>query len=169
MALFDASAIQGTPPELSVKLNIKVYDRVPLPGVQAAQRTFTFDFKVKFHGGKVVAVNQTIDAAGVPIRVQQVVISHWATRVIFGFDPPYDDSKYRPALHSFLLPAGSSSVEGTSVFYGDFTNNPGQWTLTISELIFFQGLPPGVDLGVPENENGQIRPQGTWVIHFYVP
>jgi hypothetical protein len=170
VAAFDASAVQGSPTALKVRMLISLSDSVPVPQAgQATSGIFAFDFKAKLHPGKVVNVGQTLNAAGVSITLEQLVISHWATRPVFRFDPPYDNREYRPALVASMVPAGGSPVDISGLFYGDFTSQTGEWTLTINEMVFFRGLPPGVDIGVPKDENGQIRPKGPWVFHFNVP
>jgi len=155
---YDASIITGTPTELNLTLKVGTIvfsgitdEATPVPG------PFIFSFSVPFHAGKVIGVNETVEASGVPITLEQVVITPWATRVDFNFYPHYDG----PSIVSLMLPSGNSEDMsmskdmGTSLLLcycnGDFTNESGEWTIKINDL----GSPP--------------TRIGPWVFHFKVP
>ncbi len=174
VAVFDTSAIQGTPSELSVKLTVRVFDSVPIPDTQPVQRTYTFDFKVKFHPAKVVTIDQTVHASVVPVSVDQAVIGLWATRIRFHFDPPFDGPYWPAPLVSLTTPDGTvtecaMSNASDMYFFGDFTSQEGEWTFNIDEMVIRGDLPPGVEVPESAYQNGQIRLHGPWPLHFTVP
>jgi hypothetical protein len=186
VATFDASPIHGSPATINVRLPINVYDRVPIPEAgQAKQQTFTFDFSITFHEGKTVTPAQTVEAAGVPITLEEVVITPWATRAVFSFDPPYDSIDNRPMLKVTVTPPGgpvTESYEGRNreastwqYFYDNFSSQTGEWTVVIDELLF-----PSVNTEWTEEEvNGQKvligkggdpnTLSGPWIFKFNVP
>lgn len=172
IASFDASALEGSPSELSLRLETSVGDWA-IPGEdQASVGHFKFDFNVPFHAGKIIDVGQTVEAAGVPITLEQVVVSPWATRSVFSFSAPYD-SKNRPwPIVSLMLPSGeteNSSFGGTSgdYFNRDFTGQSGEWTITIKELVF--PPEPGSQTAGTHPASDTKRLAGPWVFHFQVP
>jgi hypothetical protein len=186
VSVWDASQIEGAPSEINIKLPINVYDRVPIPEAgQATQQTFNFEFKINFHSGKTITPKQTVEAAGIPITLEEVVITPWATRVEFSFAPPYDTIDSRPILKTTISPPGSpvtESYEGRDkegatwqYFYDNLTTQTGEWTITIDELNF-----PSVNTEWSEIEtNGQKvlvgkggEPEkitGPWIFKFNVP
>lgn len=176
IAVFDASSIGGRPSELDLTLETSVADS-PMFGEQASVGPFTFDFRVPFHAGKVIEIGQTVEAAGVPIKLEQVVVSPWATRAVFGFAPPYDGSKDRPSLITSLQPAGDDfkncslgrvlAASSAEFFVGDFTTQPGEWTITVKELVF-PPEPSGQKAGThPASDTKRLA--GPWVFRFQVP
>jgi hypothetical protein len=182
LAMFDTSSVEGSPAELSVTLPILVYDRVPVPEAgPATLRTFTFDFKIRFHAGTIVDVNQTVVASGVAVTLGQIRIAPWETRVSFIIGPPYDDPNDRPWPKTTISSPGVKSAEATSGkaewqdFYGDFSDKAGEWTVTVSELNLGMVNVEWTEVDV----NGQkVRVgkggepntlAGPWVFHFTVP
>lgn len=185
IAVFDASSLTEEPATISLHLETGV-DEPPVQGVfQTRIGPFVFDFNVPFNSGKVINVGQTAEVAGVKIGFERVIISPWATRAVFQFYPPYDDGC--TPIASLQLPDGVS-VEGSfggvsdepsayeDYFTGDFTNQHGEWTVIISELV----LPPTDDAEWTEVEiEGQKvfvgkgsdakRMVGPWVFHFEIP
>ncbi len=177
---FDASSVKRAPSGLSLRLETSVADSV-VPGEdQTSVGPFIFDFKVPFHSGKVIHIGQTVEAAGVPITLEQIVISPWATRAVFSFSPPYDDRKNTPLLITSLKPAGGDSMKSSigrvketsseQYFNGDFTGQPGEWAVTVSELVFREpAVKPGSQEGGTHPESDRKRLAGPWVFHFQVP
>lgn len=174
---FDAASIKGTPSELNLRLTTSVADS-PIPGEnQASAGPFTFDFKVPFHAGNVIKVGQTVEAAGVPIKLEQVVISPWATRAVFSFSPPYDNIRNRPLLVTSLQPAGGDSrnsglgktqeASSAEFFIGDLTGKSGEWTVTVKELVF--PPEPGSQKAGTHPASDTKRLAGPWVFHIQVP
>ena len=156
--VYDASEITGNPTELNLVLKAGTFI---FPGINGETTQppgpLVFNFTVPFHAGKTIEVNQTIETAGIPITLERVVITTWATRADFNFYPHYDG----PSAVSLKLPSGNSENAtlgknmGTPLlqryFYRDFTNESGEWTIEIADL----GSPPS-----------QFGP---WVFHFQVP
>lgn len=177
---FDASSVKGAPSGLSVRLETSVADSA-VPGEdQTSVGPFIFDFKAPFHSGKVIHIGQTVEAAGVPVTLEQIVISPWATRAVFSFSPPYDDRKNTPLLITSLQPAGGDSMKSSigrvketsseQYFNGDFTGQPGEWAVTVSELVFREpAVKPGSQEGGTHPESDRKRLAGPWVFHFQVP
>jgi len=91
---FDPSSIKGTPSELNLTLETSVGDSVSgqTPG-QASVGPFKFDFSIPFHPGKVIEIDQTVETAGVPVTLKQVVISPWAARAVFSFALPPEEEQ----------------------------------------------------------------------------
>ena len=177
---FDASSVKGAPSELSLRLETQVADSA-VPGAdQTLVGPFKFDFNLPFHSGKVIYIGQTVEAAGVPVTLEQVVISPWATRAVFSFSPPYDDRKNTPLLITSLQPAGGDSMKSSlgrvketsseQYFNGDFTGQPGEWAVTVSELVLREpAVKPGSQEGGTHPESDRKRLAGPWVFHFQVP
>ncbi|MDD5537379.1 MAG: DUF4179 domain-containing protein [Candidatus Omnitrophica bacterium] len=174
---FDASSIKGASSQLGLRLETSVADS-PIPGEnQASIGPFIFDFKVPFHAGKVISINQTVEAAGVPVTLERVIISPWATQAVFSFYPPYDNILDRPLLVASVQPAGGDSVNSglgktqeaasAEFFIGDLTAKSGEWTITVKELVF----PPK-----PTGQKTEVHPAsdtkrlaGPWFFQFQVP
>ena len=113
---FDAAPVQGTPEELDLRLEMEVVkfalppaalepsptpesppaeppmvvvlEPLPTPEEEAIVGPFTFDFSVPFIPGRVAEVNQTVEVAGVPVRLERVVVTPSETRAYLRFDPP---------------------------------------------------------------------------------
>ena len=141
---FDSSLIQGSPQELNLRLETQVSEFSIPVGNESLTLTgpFIFEFSVPFHAGKIVSVEQTVDAAGMPVTLEQVVVAPWAIKAIFSLSDE-TESRYCPIaslkLHngdsknySFSKAAKMSSYQ---YFIGDSTGQPGEWTVVISGLV----------------------------------
>ena len=157
---FDTSSLKDVPSELSLILEADVADSPIIGESQTMAGPFRFEFDVPFHAGKSIDIGQTIEAAGVPVTLQQVVISPWGVRAVFQ-NSEGDD--YSPIV-SLILPNGdqvngalSKHMETSIVHYsmGDFMGQSGEWTMIVSELVSF--------------DTPQQRLSGPWVFHFDVP
>jgi hypothetical protein len=157
---FDTSSLKDVPSELSLILDVDVADSPIFGESKTLAGPFRFEFDVPFHAGKSINIGQTVEAAGVPVTLEQVVISPWGARAVLQL--PNGD-KYMPIV-SFNLPNGDSvngvfskHMEASIVQYftGDFTGQVGVWTMNVSEL---------VSADMP-----QQRLTGPWVFHFDVP
>ena len=192
---FDASVVEGKPESLHLHLTMHlvklvsveaVTPTVPLPepsepGVIVAQAQtlreemvgapFTFDFSVPFIPGQTVEVQQTVEAAGVAMKLERVAITPSETRAILCFEPPDDvewtlladlDAGDGGALHGGVVGRldDVSGQECHRVSYMEsLTGKSGEWTLTVTELV-------GTDLSqIPSK---QIRLAGPWVFRFRV-
>lgn len=146
--------------------------------IQSSVGPFTFDFKLPFHAGKVIDVNQTVEAAGIPVTLERVIVSPWATQAIFGFSPPYNDIKNRPLMIASVQPAGANPVNSgmgktkeeasAEYFIGDLTGKSGEWTLTIKELVF-PPEPSGQGKVEVHPASDTKRLAGPWIFQFQVP
>jgi len=111
---FDAAPVEGAPAELDLRLVMEVVEALPpdafklpptpdsppaeppdsmvmeaLPAPEGAiVGTFAFDFSVPFIPGRVAEVNQTVEAAGVAVRLERVVVTPSETRAILCFERP---------------------------------------------------------------------------------
>ncbi len=159
---FDTSSLKDVPSELSLILEADVADS-PITGEsQTLAGPFRFEFDVPFHAGKSIDIGQTVEAAGVPVTLEQVVISPWGARAVL--QSP-NGNKYMPIV-SLTFPNGDSvngifskhmELSFVQYFMGDFTEQSGEWTMNVSELVL-------VNVDTP-----QQRLAGPWVFHFDVP
>jgi hypothetical protein len=194
---FDAAAVEGAPAELDLRLVVEVTELVlptdtegpsPTPAGSPAKPgepiavelepmppgdtvgTFTFDFSVPFIPGRVAEVDQTVEAAGVAVTLQRMVVTPSETRATLRFDPPGDVETRWTSIVKLKAPG---DVRSRSRFYSVADDSPvhtygflaplydrrGEWTLTVNELV-------GTEL-VPPYEN--VRLTGPWVFRFRVP
>ena len=191
---FDAAAVIGVPKELDLRLVMEAEELVlPLdaPGLSptssdspaeppesmvvelqpmpegATVGPFTFDFSVPFIPGHAIEVQHTVEAAGVAVRLERIVVTPSETRAFLCFDPPDGDGKeWIPIV---TLDAADESVatvyetgeEGcySCDFFVPLCDQRGEWTLTVTELVGFDLTPPW----------GQTRLAGPWVFRFRVP
>jgi len=159
---FDTSSLKDVSSELSLILETEVADLPVIGKSQTLAGTFKFEFIVPFHSGKSINIGQTVEAAGVSVTLDKVVISHWGARAVLQL--PNGD-KYAPIV-SLAFPNGDS-VNGVfskhmdasmvNYFTGDFTGQSGVWTMNVSELVL-------VNTDTP-----QQRLAGPWVCQFDVP
>jgi hypothetical protein len=200
---FDAAPVEGVPTELDLRLEMEVEELVlppsapelspipdsppaeppdsmvvvleplPAPAPEAIVGPFTFDFSVPFIPGQTVEVQQTVEAAGVAVRLERVVVTPSETRVILCFEPPDGDSKDWVPITTLDTGNGqelsggvSSQLSGTSeeicyrdIYLDALTGRSGTWTLTVTELVGFDLVRPGE----------QTRLAGPWVFRFVVP
>jgi hypothetical protein len=188
IAAFDAASLNGEPSTINLHLETRV-NEPPVQGVfQPSTGPFVFDFDVPFNAAKVIGVGQTAEASGATIGLEQVVISPWATRAELTFYSPYDGPNSCVPVVSLQLPSGVSEAESyghvsndsssgyLDYFTGDFTEQHGEWTIVVSELV----LPSSADADWTEVEiDGQKvligkgsdaeRLIGPWVFHFEIP
>ena len=133
--------------------------------------TFEFEFTVPFISGRVVEVHQTVEAAGIFVTLERLVMIPSETRAILSYDPPHAEIS-RTALAE-LDPSGGASIEASQVwdldprtsvfsFREDLSNAHRRWTLTVTELVDFVKQPV---LG----QIHQTRVAGPWVFRFEVP
>lgn len=173
IAAFNSSAIQAIPSELNLKLEIQVAE-VSMFGVQ--QRLtgpFILKFSLPFNTGNVVEVNQTVEAAGIPITLEKVEISPWVTQVVVQFHPPYDSNNHPVPIITLELPAGNPDSKGFMTtpsgqyFLGDFTSEHGEGIVTIRELV----LPPDKSIQQPGTHpaSDTERVTGPWIFRFQIP
>ena len=181
IAAFDASMIKGMPAELSLRLETSIAESPIFGENQALTGPFIFEFSVPFHSGKVIDVEQTVEEAGVSITLEDVVISPWATRATFRFQS--QDNTFSPIV-SLELPNGDIKnvsfgkyleTSSAQYFSGDFTNEHGDWTVVISELVFHPDVTKATEVpgsggkaftGKAEDTK---RLAGPWIFHFQVP
>jgi hypothetical protein len=170
---FDASSLEGNPSELNLTLETSVADAATTGESttmgKATIGPFKFDFSIPFHAGKVIEVSQTVEAAGVPVTLERVVISPWTTRAVFSFDlPPEEDQSGCIPTVSLEFPSGKtqnfnfvfgggSKSSFAQYFVGDFSGEQGTWNVVISNLNIDRGYGEGEELA------------GPWVFHFDVP
>jgi hypothetical protein len=161
---YDASSLKGDPSELGLILETGIEFPIGFPvegRAEVNKRLFKFEFDVPFHAGKTIDIGRTVEAAGVPVTLEQVTISPWGVRAVF---QNTDGDDYSP-IEALTLPDGSEvkgslgTRRGTSIvqyLMGDFTGQVGEWTMTVSELVFH-------NVGEP-----QVRLSGPWEFHFDV-
>jgi len=167
---FDASTLKDVPSELNLILEVSVADLPMIGESKTLAGPFRFEFDVPFHFGKSIDIGKTVEAAGIPITLEQVTISHWGVKALF--QSP-DGDKYMPIV-SLTLPNGNSAggviskhteVSIVQYFTGDFMRQSGEWTVTVKELVF----PPESPTAGTHPESDTMRLAGPWVFHFDVP
>jgi hypothetical protein len=133
---------------------------------------FILKFSVPFLRGKMIDIDQTVKAVEVPITLEKVIISPWATRATFKFESA---NKYTPIV-SLHLPDGDSRhalltrEKGTlseQFIVGDLTDKHGQWELRIEEVMIMPDTgeqQPGTH---PASDTRRIS--GPWIFRFQVP
>jgi hypothetical protein len=193
---FDAAPVEGAPTELDLRLEMEVVEALPpdafelpptpdsppaeppiavellpLP-VGAIVGPFTFDFSVPFVPGRVAKVNQTVEAAGVAVCLERVVITPSETRAYLRFDPPGGAGIDWTPIAVLKAPGDEKSQNYFAYalnddppvypygFLAPLYDRQGEWILTVTELV-------GADLAQPGGED--IRLAGPWVFRFRVP
>lgn len=186
VAAFDASVVEGAPEELNLRFETTVGDSPTVAGSSTTWGPFVFNFTLPFHVGKTVIVEQTTEAAGVPITLEKVVITPAATGAVFLFHDEYADNRKRPMTISSLQPSAGSTddpnsggVHASSTYFpegytldtfpGDFTDRSGEWTLTITELVFVPRRPAGQTGDFGGKASDVKRLAGPWIFRFEVP
>jgi len=215
---FDASAVEGTPERLHLHFTVHLVKLVPVeqspvpptiplpepsePGViiapaqtlgeEVVSGPFTFDFSVPFIPGQTVEVQQTVETAGVAMKLERVVITPSETRAFLCFEPP-DDIEWTLLADldagdgrepfgvtvSRLDDAGREDCHRVS-YMEALTGRSGEWMLTVTELVGedIEGLESYIarqaDSGVvtmdaAEAAKFQTRLAGPWVFRFRVP
>ena len=197
VASFDAAVVQGAHEALHLCLVMDVETYVvptpmpPTPDVYEDRGSpdpivpvttagpFTFDFSVSFTPGHALEVQQTVEAAGVAVKLERVVITPSETRAYLCFDPPDGESEdwwptvswstaggqiygAGPGFHDQqVVTLGSARTmvnrngEGrySCSVLASLDDQSGEWTLTVTEL----------------GQGEQTRLAGPWVFHFRVP
>jgi hypothetical protein len=191
---FDAAIVEGSPEALDLRLVMEVEELVlpsdapepsptsagspaepPEPMVVALQPMsegtivgpFTFDFSVPFIPGHAIEVQHTVEAAGVAVKLERIVVTPSETRAFLCFEPPHGDGKeWTPIVtlgtaDEIVAMVNETGEEGcySCDFFALLHNRRGEWTLTVSELVGFDLAPPWE----------QTRLAGPWVFHFRVP
>jgi hypothetical protein len=195
---FDAAVVEGTPAELDLRLVVEVRERVlptDMPGTSPAPAgspaeppepmvvelepmpqgaivgTFTFDFSMPFIPGRVTEVNQTVEAAGVAVRLERVVVTSSETRAYLCFDAPGEvETRWTPiallkapgdekSQNYFAYSVNAASPVYACGFLAPLYDRRGEWTLTVTELVGTELVPPHED----------VRLAGPWVFRFRVP
>ena len=166
---FDASKITGSPSKLSLTLKID-YARFPADNPDEINQNpigpFIFNFNLPFHTGKIIDINRTVEAAGIPVTLEKVVISPYETRAVFQILPSEKVQDKLVPVVSIIMPSGISVDAGSSFsldpvyqtfFTGDYTGEHGAGTLTLKEMVFRAG------------SGGVQRLSGPWIFHFNIP
>lgn len=138
-------------------------------------KPFVFDFSVPFIPGRVANVQQTARAAGVVVELEQVVVTPSETRVALCLDLPEGPYEAWSPIATLYTESGQSyDVTYERVKDGkqndgricshlgllaSLYNDPGEWTLVVTELVGFDRDPP----------YEQTRLSGPWTFRFQVP
>jgi hypothetical protein len=216
---FDAASVEGAPAELDLQLVMEleksvlppgalelpptsdsppaetpmvvVLEPLPTPEEEAIVGPFTFDFSVPIIPGRVAEVNQTVEAAGVAVRLERVVVTPSETRAYLRFDSPSGEADWWMPIAMLQAPgedgksyAGYVGSYGPASYQYGFLaplyDRQGEWTLTVTEMvgedierlesqILRQADSAVVYIGVAEAAEFQTRLAGPWVFRFRVP
>ena len=201
---FDAAAVRGAPDHLQLHLSLQLTQQQALAASEAelsttdgrsvepaavvevltpetwAQETtaglFDFDFDVPFIPARTAYVQQSAQAAGISMRLQEIAIAPSETRVTFCFLPPAGMNNLDWAVTGALRPGFGRTyhlafedrgrVEQTNgeqcATYGllaPLDDHQGTWTLRVNELVGFEQKAP----------YGQTRLSGPWVFRYQAP
>jgi hypothetical protein len=164
---FDASALQGAPSALDLRLVVEVA-RSPVLLNKHVIGPFIFDFSLPFNPGQVVDVQQRVTTASVDVELRQVVVTPSETRVLLCLGVPGEMGTSWGAVSTLRTETGQAngvwvrSAEQGCAFHGflpPLYDQPGEWTLTVTELLMHDRTQPG--------ESTRIA--GPWVFQFRVP
>jgi hypothetical protein len=164
---FDASALGGAPSTLDLHLVVEVA-RSPMPLSQHVIGPFIFDFSLPLNPGKVVDAQQRVTAASVDIELRQVVVTPSETQILLCLGAPSEAGTSWGAVSTLHTETGQadgvwvrSAEEGCALlgFLPPLYDQPGEWTLTVTELVMHDRTQPGEP----------ARMAGPWVFHFHVP
>lgn len=134
---FHTPPIHGDPSSLNLQMVISVSEDT---------EPFIFDFEAPYYDGKIVNVGQTVEAAGVQIKLESLFISPSETQAIFQYFqlPEVQGGYASPASINILLPDGTLAYDNISItspktathyIYGNFIDQHGEWVITIKELM----------------------------------
>ncbi len=150
--------------------------------VSIVASVFVFDFKVPFTPSKdvkVIEVGQMVEAAGVPVRLEQVTITPAEVRALLWVDrspeqarmgvspamvmltPPGGWTSDKPQPPAYLVTMLGDSGNFAAKFHNDdsLLDMPGEWTLTVNQL-----------RGASDQERRLDEViDGPWVFRFEVP
>lgn len=170
VSVFEADAVQGNPPTLSLDLLVDVTS-----GSEPLAGPFAFGVDTPFDPGRAVDVERTALAAGVVVRLERLVITPSETRARVCFSPPAGEpDRWHPG--SAVLDAGNLrkldgiaantdiAISGNEVcarysFYYPLDDQHGQWTLSVRDL----------ERSDPAEPSGQALLSGPWIFRFEVP
>jgi hypothetical protein len=164
---FDASALRDAPSTLDLHLVVEVA-RSPMPLSEHVIGPFIFDFSLPLDPGQVVDVQQRVSAASVGIELRQVVVTPSETQVLLCLGAPSEKGTGWGAVSTLHTETGQadgvwvrSAEEGCALhgFLPPLYNQPGEWTLTVTELVMHDRA----QMGEP------TRIAGPWVFRFHVP
>ena len=167
---FDASSLSNQLPMLNLNLDLMLESSSESENIGP----FTFSFNLPFTPGRTAKIStQTVAAAGIPVTLEEVVITPSDMTAIICFSEPQEGyADWLPISH-INVQEGESTAEarvGSQASTGETgcTNNryfptlyehsSGLWTLTVSELVGFK-----------ENGPEQQRISGPWTFEFEIP
>lgn len=200
VASFDASALRDAPSALKLHLVTNLtalyLPDAPAPtpvrsrdgsttSVQAMPvRTevvagpFNFSFSVPFIPGRVAEVQQTVEASGVAVTLERLVVTPSETRVFLRYDAPNGESELEwlsiVALEINGQARGTDTIQGPRQLedgrwiyrlHAALYDEQREWTVKVNELVGMDPLP----MIKPGESIGQKRLGGPWVFNIEVP
>jgi len=131
---------------------------------------FTFEFSVPFLSGQTVEVQQTVEANGIAIRLERVVVTPSETRATLCFQPPEGKKAWllltEDGGQDILSPIADIADQGTGgeechrlTYPGELASQGGMTTLSVTELMGYDGSPA----------DDQRRLAGPWEFRFQMP
>jgi hypothetical protein len=164
---FDAGALWDAPSALDLHLVVEVA-RSPMPLSRHIIGPFIFDFSLPLNPGKLVDLQQRVTAASVDIELRQVVVTPSETQILLCLGTPSETGTSWGAISTLRTETGQadgvwirSAEEGCALhgFLPPLYDRPGEWTLTVTELVMHDRA----QMGEP------TRIAGPWVFQFRVP
>jgi hypothetical protein len=168
---FDTPTVAGNPSSLNLRVEISVSeDKAP----------FSFDFEVPYYDGEIINVGQTVEAAGVTIELESLLISPSEIQAIFYIAPQTDErGSYAKALATIQFPDGSTvnaNLNGGNnskgepareYFKNDLSVQSGEWIITVTELVYTPPLTSDAPLQTFAAED-TVQLPGPWVFTVQV-
>ncbi len=129
---------------------------------------FTFEFSIPFVTGHTIQVQQTVEANGIAVRLEKVVVTPSEIQATLCFQPPDENREWllltEDGGQDLLSPMAGQIAGGGEechrlIYPGALPSRSGAATLTVTELMGYDGS-PGDD---------QQRIAGPWEFRFQMP
>ncbi len=153
-------------------------DKIPrkiVGGIGDKTGPFVFNFTIPFLPSQTLSIQQTVEAGNIQVRLEEVSITPSESQATVCVTPPVEDDTFTEWIPIANLDAGQEDTVSNGgsytlsqteqefchrlIFPYSLADQPGQWTVTITEVVGFSN----------EDYNKQMRLSGPWVFQFDVP
>jgi hypothetical protein len=129
----------------------EVYLNKPMPTPPPLIGNYHLRFRVPVYEGMTIAIEQTVDANGLSMRLETITLSPSYTNVLLCYDPP--NSNLAPEENDWMPDATIKIGEAEPVIYLNFSDNggnvrKGQYCANLGFDIFYDKQPTTVVLAV---------------------
>ncbi len=148
---------------------------LPDPTTGDEVEPFIFKFTIPFLPSQTLSIQQTVEVGGIQVRLEEVSITPSQTEAIMCVTPPAEGEAFtdwNPITEIDTGQGAPLSVGAMTLFHQSdqefchrlifpyaLADQPGQWTMTVTELVGFHKT----------NVDKQMRPAGPWIFQFDVP